>query len=236
MKFSVIIPARDEEKYIGACLDSVARASLPYPGMVETIVVLNRCTDNTGRIATAAGARVVENQMRNLAAIRNHGVSEAQGEIIVTIDADSTMTRNLLMETELALISGKFIGGGTMIIPERISLGIFITGFPLMLYFGCTGISCGCFWCRKDDFLAAGGFDETFYSAEDLEFARRLQRYGRSRGQRYGTLYKAYIRTSCRKFDKLGDWHLLRHPFKAWALLKNRNRNEADRYWYDFDR
>lgn len=51
MKFSIIIPAHNEEKYIRKCLDSIAKASEAYKEQTEVIVVLNRCTDKTEEIA-----------------------------------------------------------------------------------------------------------------------------------------------------------------------------------------
>ncbi len=53
IKFSIIIPAHNEEKLIGRCLDSITAASVPYKNQVEVIVVLNRCTDRTEEIASA---------------------------------------------------------------------------------------------------------------------------------------------------------------------------------------
>ena len=44
MNFSVIIPARNEEKYISECLTAVKRAEGTNNCNVEIIVVLNRCT------------------------------------------------------------------------------------------------------------------------------------------------------------------------------------------------
>lgn len=75
MKFSIIIPARDEELYIGKCLGSIEAAGEPYVGEVQVIVVINRCTDNTEQIAREFGAKIVYNNNRNLSIIRN---SEAQ--------------------------------------------------------------------------------------------------------------------------------------------------------------
>ena len=49
--FSVVIPAHNEEKYIKRCIDSVWEADSVFPGNTEIIVVCNRCTDNTERIA-----------------------------------------------------------------------------------------------------------------------------------------------------------------------------------------
>ena len=51
VKFSIIIPAHNEEKYIRKCLDSIAKASEAYKEQTEVIVVLNRCTDKTEEIA-----------------------------------------------------------------------------------------------------------------------------------------------------------------------------------------
>ena len=51
MKFSIIIPAHNEAAYITRCLESVKQASVPYPGGVEILCVLNRCTDDTVKIA-----------------------------------------------------------------------------------------------------------------------------------------------------------------------------------------
>ena len=52
-RISLIIPAYNEGKYIGKCLESVEKAKLHYgrPSLIETIVVDNCSTDNTQKIA-----------------------------------------------------------------------------------------------------------------------------------------------------------------------------------------
>ncbi len=72
-KFSIIVPARNEEKFLPGCLASIAAASAPYPGEVEIIASINRCTDRTEEIARAAGAKIVHEDARNIARIRNAG-------------------------------------------------------------------------------------------------------------------------------------------------------------------
>lgn len=60
--FSVIIPAYNEEKYIGKCIEAVKRTSEKIgEDKVQIIVSANRCTDNTVEIARAMGAEVCEN-------------------------------------------------------------------------------------------------------------------------------------------------------------------------------
>jgi len=71
IKFSVVIPAHNEEKHIGKCLRSVISASkYVKPDTVEIIVVANRCTDNTCTIARRYGAAVLKNDDKCIAAIR----------------------------------------------------------------------------------------------------------------------------------------------------------------------
>jgi len=83
-------------------------------------VVLNRCTDRTGEIATQLGARVIDEDSRNLSRIRNKGVGESKGDILVTIDADSQMTSTMFIEVLRKLDSGKYIGGGKSLLASKI--------------------------------------------------------------------------------------------------------------------
>lgn len=240
MKFSIIIPARNEAAFIGKGLAAIRRAAAGYPGEVETIVVINRCTDDTERMAVEAGAVIVREEARNLSVIRNAGARRATGEILLTIDADSVMSDNMLREIDRAIGSGRFIGGGVPIHPERMSLGIFLTALVIGLMVLPSGISAGLFWCRRSDFEAVGGFDATKTIAEDIDFAQRLKALGATRGLKYGTLWRARIITSCRKFDRWGDWFslrlLARHPIRCLRAWRGNEQEFADRIFYDFER
>ncbi len=240
MKLSVIIPARDEEKYIGKCLDSIRRATKPQGLDVEVIVVLNRCADSTEQIAREWGARIVNEDAKNLARIRNRGAAAASGDIIVTIDADSWMSENMLTEIVRALDSRRHIGGGVRVIPERLSPGIRATMLFLEVTMFLTGLAGGLYWCRREDFEAVGGFNEDLAVAEDLDFAKRLRGYGKSRGLKFTTLRKAYIVTSCRKFDRFGDWIVFKIMLfdgkEVMQGLRGKNQSFANRYFYDFKR
>jgi glycosyltransferase involved in cell wall biosynthesis len=66
---------------------------------------------------------VVENE-KNIAKIRNAAIRASSGDVIVTIDADSWMTINMLQEVEKYIQAGKYIGGGVRIKPERMSIDI----------------------------------------------------------------------------------------------------------------
>jgi glycosyltransferase involved in cell wall biosynthesis len=235
-KFSVLIPARNEEKFLPHCLESIKAAAVPYPDQVEVIVALNRCTDRTEEIALNYGAKLVREDGRNMAKIRNAAATAATGEIIVTIDADSRMTGNMLMEIDRLLQTGKFIGGGVLIRPERWSLGIFVTVMLLAVLLFWKRVSGGLFWCLRKDFEAIGGFNENLVSLEDLDFARRLKTYGKGHGKSFMTIRKAHIVTSCRKWDTFGDWYLLLNPRLVRRLLRGESQEEADHFYYNVER
>ena len=235
-RFSVIIPARNEEQHLPACLESIKAAGEPFSDQVEIVVALNRCTDRTEEIAVQHGAKLVHDDSKNLARIRNTAAKAASGEVIVTIDADSRMTKNMLSEIDRLLRTGKYVGGGVMIWPERWSFGIVMTALVVAPFLVRHRVSGGLFWCLREDFEAIGGFDESHSSLEDIDFSKRLKAHGMRGGRRYGTIAKAHIITSCRKFDTFGDWYLLRNPRLLWRILGGRSQDAANRYWYDVER
>ncbi len=237
MKFSIVIPARDEEKLIGRCFDSIERAARPYPGEVEVIVVINRCTDSTEAIARSRGAKIVRDDSRCLARIRNAGAREATGDILITIDADSRMSENMLEAIDRKLGGGRYIGGGVPVRADRASAGIIASSLFLFVAMAMTRLAGGLYWCRRRDFEAVGGFDESRIVGEDLNFAKRLREHGKKSGKKFGTLWGTHILTSARKFDRFGDWFFFRILFSRQfvRVARGRDREFADRYFYDFE-
>lgn len=236
MRFSIVIPAHNEEAMLGQCLDSVRAAAGPFPGQVETVVVLNRCTDRTEEIAGDHGAVIVRDDSKNLSRIRNAGARAATGEVLVTLDADSSLSPNFFTEVDRLLRGGRVIGGATRFKLDRISLGMALTVLwivPLILWFRVAG---GAFWLLRQTFLDLGGFDETRLSFEDMEFARRLKAYGRKQGKRFKILLKAHILTSSRKFDLFGDWYFFLRPWLFYRFFRGVDQATADRYWYEVKR
>ena len=239
-RFSVIIPAHNEEKYIGKCLRAIkSAAKYVHPDKVEVIVAANRCTDKTEEIAKKLGARVVRNEQKCIAAVRNTGVRAASGEIIVTIDADSRMTKYSLLEIREKLESGRFIGGGADPKFDRMSVGMAFSALyvavnllPIMIKNG-GYLSGAMFWLYKKDFDAVGGFDESLLSLEDMDFACRLKKLGKARGKKYGTLKRSHVITSSRKFDEFGDWYLFKNRKLTKRIFTGKDRQAADEFYYD---
>ncbi len=90
----------------------------------------------------------------------------------------------------------------------------------------------GMFWCYKRDFDAIAGFDESLVCVEDVDFGVRLKKLERVTSRRYGTIWKGYMTTSCRKFDQYGDWFLARNPRLVYDIF-HQSQKVADRLYYD---
>jgi glycosyltransferase involved in cell wall biosynthesis len=232
-RISLIIPAHNESAFIPACREAARLAADRTDSEVEIIVVLNRCTDDTEEIALRHGCRIVREDAKNLSRIRNAGVAAATGEIIVTCDADSRMHPDSFKEIVRRLGTGKVVGGGAMVFPERWSLGIVASVMSIVPYLAFTGVSYGLFWTMKRDFDEIGGFDARFVSVEDVDFAMRLKAHGRASGRSWGTLFRSPLVTSCRKFDQFGDWYLFRNPALVRRVFTGTDRKAADHFWYD---
>ena len=235
-KISIIVPAHNEEQYIPKCLESIWTAASRVDVPVEVVVVLNRCTDRTEDVARRYGVVTLQQDEKNLSRIRNAGAEASTGDVLVTVDADSWMSANMLQEVKRHLLAGNYVGGGVLMKPERISIGICVSLMMVVPYLLLGGVSAGMFWLYKREFIALGGFDEGLMSAEDYRFARKLKRYGKQNGLKYGTIMTAHIVTSCRKFDQFGDWYLARNPRLVKEIFKGTNRKAADGFYYDVER
>lgn len=233
---SIIIPARNEAHNLPKCIAAISQSlTLAGSPATEIIVVENRSTDNTTTVAQNLGCQVIHNSTKNLSAIRNQGILASQGEIIITIDADSLMSPGLIKEILDTMGNGKFIGGGVNILPDRWSLGILLAFLMINSYLFFFRITCGVFYARRQDFLEIGGFNEKIFSAEDIDLAKRLKSLGQKQNKKYKNIWNEKITTSMRKFDKFGDFFACQHPLEVWKLLRGKPSSLADKIWYDFE-
>ena len=234
-RYSVVIPAYNEEKLLGRLLDSLAVARNAYgPGdAIEVIVADNVSTDRTAEIAAARGCRVATVDKRVIAAVRNGGARVACGEILAFVDADSQVHPRTFFEIDRALATGRVVGGATGVTLERRSPGIvmaYLTMLPIALL---TGMDTGVVFTRRRDFEELGGYDETRLVAEDIGFLLALKRLGKTRGQRLKRVTSAKVIVSTRKFDEFGDWHVFAMIREGIRHLLGRPPTAfTDRYWY----
>src|SRR5436309_1196238 len=239
MKFSIIIPAHNEEEYLPRLLESIEVARSNYSGgcdQIEVIVANHQSNDRTAEVATAHGARVVNVEKRRIAAARNGGARAASGELLCFIDADSAVHPQSFDAIDAAMKTGRYIWGVTGAVLERKSFALMVTycvAIPLVLL---TGLDTGLSFCRREDFEAVGGYDENRLYAEDVILPLALRRLGRTRGQRTTRLPQVKALGCTRKFDQFGDWHyfwMLGHAMKSLITSNWHDEKLADRYWYN---
>ena len=107
MKYSVIIPVYNVEKYIDRCLKSII--SQNYDDL-EIIVIDNGSTDSSGSICDTYASEysnisVYHIENHGVSAARNFGLAKAQGEFICFVDADDYLVGNLFSNMENQLDS-----------------------------------------------------------------------------------------------------------------------------------
>ena len=237
-RFSLIIPAYNEEAYLPALLDSVEAARTCYAGgseAIEVVVADNGSTDATAELARSRGCRVVREEKRVIAAVRNAGARNASGHILVFIDADNTMHPDTFNAIDKSLATGKVAAGATGVKMERMSFGIAVTYGLMVPLVWLTRMDTGVVFCRRKDFDIIGGYNEKLLFAEDVQFLWDLMRLGRKRGQRLTRITSARAIFSTRKFDRFGDWHYIWMPLRLlYGILFSKSSMEklARRYWY----
>ncbi len=216
--YSIIIPAYNEEAFLGPTLDSAKAAMSVSELRGEVIVVDNASTDRTAAIAEERGARVVFEPHRQISRARNTGGRSASGRFLFFLDADTTLSPELLGKALLLLESGKYYGGGAKVRfdldDQPWSVRAFTNFWNALARRRSWGAGCFLFSLREA-FEAIGGFREDIYAAEEIFFCIALKKWGRKRNLRFELIEAPPVLTSSRKIQKgrhlslLGNYFLL---------------------------
>lgn len=238
MHLSIIIPAFNEERLIGPCLQSIAEslAANAKPCFTsEIIVVDNNSTDHTADLARQAGARVVFEPINQIGRARNAGAAEATGDWLLFVDADSILNSGLLADILQLIEDGRSVGCGSTIRMEGLP---WWADWTLKLW---TGTSILFRWaagalvvCRSDAFREVGGFNQELYAADEVTLSQELKKWGRQRGLQFTILTRHPLESSPRKVKLYSRQEItsqilrvLLHPRRA---LQDRKQLSV---WYD---
>jgi glycosyltransferase involved in cell wall biosynthesis len=167
---SVIVTTKNEEKSIQNCLESIKQQTYRQE-KIEIIVVDNNSTDKTKEISLRYTNKVYSYGPER-SAQRNYGVQQASGKYIIYLDADMSLSPDVIAE---CVEKCEKEGVVALYIPERIigdGFWIKVRDFERSFY-NATCIDAVRF-VRRDKFLAIGGFDETLTGPEDWDFNRRI--------------------------------------------------------------
>jgi glycosyltransferase involved in cell wall biosynthesis len=226
VKITFIIPAFNEAKRIGGCLEALGQAlqgAASAKFQAEIIVADNNSTDNTAELARASGAQIVFEPINQIARARNAGATLARGDWLVFLDADTLVGEGTLTEMYKLIASGRYVGGGTILRYDREprcwKSFLWLANHILLPVLRWTP---GCFiFCRADAFRAIGGFDCTFFAGEDVELGKAMRRWGRARGLGLGFIRRHPPVTSIRKIDLYGSREVFTLMIR-WLLFPRR--------------
>lgn len=233
MRLSIIVPAYNEQLLLGETLGHIKAALAPLGPAAEIIVVDNESTDETPSIAAEAGARVISETVRNIGRVRNAGAAAALGEVLVFIDADTFVPETLFGRINEAMQDTNLIGGAVAVRYAQFEkrwmdkmIGFWdLCGRLFNLKPGAAQ------FCRKSVFRELGGFDESIFYAEDVEFYWRLTRFAKQRGRSLLFMEEPAVMTSSRRFDKMPWWKIMFLTHPVYVFL-NAKRASAWKDWY----
>jgi glycosyltransferase involved in cell wall biosynthesis len=226
---SFVIPAYNEERLLPSTLQALHAAARATGVGYELIVANDGSTDRTAAIAAAHHARVVAVANRQIAATRNAGGRAARGEWLIFVDADTIVSEPVLRAAIAALRAGAVGGGAAVRFYGRVP-PYARRLLPLMTWvFRTVGIAAGCFlFCTRRGFEAVGGFDETFYAAEEVVMSRALQRHGRF------VVVREAVATSARKLRAYSWRDILRlSAALVWSGRRALRTRRQLAYWYE---
>ena len=239
MKISVVVPAFNEEKLIGATLRSIKGASNAFGERgwdTELIVCNNNSTDATQQVAEREGARVIFEPVNQIGRARHTGACAATGDWLVFVDADSHPSVELFREVAQVIESKRYLGGGcTVVLDKRFHwAGEGLLKVWNALSRTATWMAGSFIFCEASAYREVGGFSMELYASEELDLSRKLKKLARQKGKRLIILNRHPIITSGRKFQLYTAREHLRVFFRA-ALgfgrpLKSR---EECFTWYD---
>ena len=200
---SVVIPAYNEALLIRNTIKKIKAAIgevVAWEERYEILVCDNNSTDDTRQIALAEGARVVFEPVNHIAKARNAGAGEARGEWLMFIDADSYPTPCLMNQLYSKIQDGRCIGYGSTIEVENGTAFNRMRLERLNPVFRLLNLCGGAFLvCQKETWQDIGGFDESLYAYEDVDFVIKLKKYGRVMGREFELLSNHPVVTSGRK-------------------------------------
>jgi glycosyltransferase involved in cell wall biosynthesis len=201
---SFIVPAHNEELWIGKCLASIRGTMEKVAKPYEMIVVDDASADSTSQIAEQLGARVLRVDYRKISAVRNAGARAAIGNVFFFVDADTQINDEAVGAALSALRAGA-VGGGCVFDLEgrvpwwaRVIHSFAAKVARLVRWVG------GCFiFCTRDAYNATGGFSEHLHAGEDIAFCQALKKVGRF------VVPKPRVNSSARKLDVVGPWEVI---------------------------
>lgn len=108
LKLSLVIPAYNEEKYIGRCLESIFENTQNI--FFEVIVVDNGSSDGTlGVVKKFSGVKIVTESRKGVTRARQRGFLESTGDMVCFVDADSIIPKDWVEKVQREFEKGDLV-------------------------------------------------------------------------------------------------------------------------------
>ena len=236
MLISIVVPAFNEADYLAETIGSLNRAKAFLRREndldAEIIVVDNDSDDLTAEVARDLGALVLREAQHNIARVRNTGARFSSGETIIFVDADTVVPENFLSRVVEAMSDDPCFGGAVDLDyrPMKLTVKAYLQFWRFAGKF--TGTAQGATqFCRKNVFLTLGGYDETLFMGEDVEFYWRLRRFAKRKNGSVVFIRDIRVVPSTRRYDQWRLWRTLfwTNPLLIFILRRKKSCWEA---WY----
>lgn len=233
MKYSIIIPTLNEEKFLPDLLKQLTSPELNNLFDLEIIVSDGGSEDDTVSLALKHADIVTvhtKKEMQNIAEGRNKGAELASGEIMIFLNGDVRLEDPIKL---FNLIEDKFkkhnylaITGYVSIYPEQENLMDIIFHYCYNHYFqllNAIGVGMGrgeCHIMRSSIFKRLSGYNEKLVAGEDFDLYRRI----RNQGEIFFT-DEIRVYESPRRFRKRGyfsvTWNWIINGISVWSKNKS---------------
>ena len=198
---SIVIPTRNEEKYLGRLLESLKRQNF---NDLEIIVSDADSSDRTREIADSYSVRISEGGL--LPAIgRNKGARMARGENLLFLDADVVLPEEYLRENYSEFLRRGLDIATTFVRPisnrkiDKIIYKVINKGYKWYEKRSPAAEGHHIF-VKREFFDKVNGFDEDIIMNEDLDFVQNVWK----NGGKFGLLHGRPISVSVRRLKKEG--------------------------------
>ena len=174
-RVAFVIPVRNDADRLRTCLRGLLASTGGTPH--ELLVMDHGSTDDTAAVARTLGARVVTVHGGNVAALRNAGAAATTAPLIAFIDADNEVVPGWTAAGLAAMGNGVGLAGDAYRAP---SPGTWVQRTYDALRRHATRVEptewlgAGNMLVRREAFVAAGGFDESLETCEDVDLCNRL--------------------------------------------------------------
>jgi glycosyltransferase involved in cell wall biosynthesis len=180
LKVSFIIPAYNEELRIQKTIKTII-AHVPDEFHFEVIVVDHGSEDRTCELVRETTATLLSHVDGSISSLRNFGVMNASGHVLVFIDADVLLTSNWtkrFRKVAPLLVEGRPTLTGSWVKVPNNARWIENNWFKPLEKGANTHINSGHLIITKNNFERIGGFDERLETGEDYEISMRAKSHG----------------------------------------------------------